>query len=97
MTVDEFEALHTAGHGDIPAVLPPAPAWSRLAACAGMSTEAFYPEREGARAAIEAARFVCGGCEVAGPCLQWALDHDEFGVWAGTTENQRRAMRREAA
>lgn len=95
--VDEFEALLVVGHGELPGVVPPSPRWQRWAACAGMDVNGFYPEREGSKGAIAAARLVCGGCPVQRQCLAWALDHDELGVWAGTTENQRRTMKRQAA
>lgn len=37
---------------------------------------------------------VCGACPVKGECLDWALAHDEYGVWGGTTRQQREAMAR---
>lgn len=70
------------------------PAWHTEAACAGQDTDDFYPERDGAMAAIHAARAVCAGCPVAEPCLAWALAHDEPGIWAGTTANDRQRIRR---
>ena len=85
------------GPWDLPRVIPPPPRWTRDAACADVAVSAFYPEKQDARAVIQAARAICATCPVAGPCLQWALDHDEAGVWAGTTEEQRRQMRRQAA
>jgi hypothetical protein len=36
---------------------------------------------------------LCGGCDVQGPCLAWALQvGDCHGVWGGTTPRERRAM-----
>lgn len=35
------------------------------------------------------AKQLCEGCPVRAECLQWALDHEEFGVWGGTTEEER--------
>lgn len=95
--MDEFEALHIAGHGEIPAILPPPPQWTRYAACADMDVSSFYPDRQGAKEAVGVARDVCRRCPVRQACLQHALDHNEVGIWAGTTEEQRRQMRRQEA
>lgn len=43
------------------------------------------------------ARRVCAHCPVRRPCLQDALDNHETGVWGGTTEHERRLIRREAS
>lgn len=39
------------------------------------------------------AKAVCVGCPLITECLQWALDHREWGVWGGTTRDERRAIR----
>jgi len=36
---------------------------------------------------------VCVDCPVRQPCLEWAVEHPEHGIWAGTTERQRLKMR----
>ena len=42
----------------------------------------------------EQARQVCQRCPAQEPCLRWALDRGvAFGIWGGTTEDERRAMR----
>jgi WhiB family redox-sensing transcriptional regulator len=41
----------------------------------------------------EAARAVCRTCPVRTECLDEALTHDYSGVWGGTTEAERRAIR----
>lgn len=57
------------------------------AACAGIPTPevffAFEPHR------IEQARDVCRRCPAIRACLEWALTHDEDGIWAATTPQQR--------
>ena len=35
----------------------------------------------------------CAGCPILEGCLDWALDHNEYGFWAGTTYRQRRTLR----
>ncbi len=38
---------------------------------------------------VEAAREYCRRCPEIRACLTWALTHDESGMWAGTTAEQR--------
>lgn len=66
-----------------------APAWHAEAACAGTDTEAFYDLAD-----VDGALAICEGCAAREPCLQWALDHDEAGVWGGTTDRDRDRLRR---
>jgi len=41
------------------------------------------------------AKTLCDGCPVATQCLTYALDNDEqWGVWGGTTANERAAIRK---
>jgi len=43
---------------------------------------------------ISQAKQVCAACPARTPCLQWALDSgQEAGVWGGTSEDERRAVR----
>jgi WhiB family redox-sensing transcriptional regulator len=67
--------------------------WRLRALCAQTDPEAFFPEKGGsARAALA----VCAECPVRGECLNHALENDErFGVWGGTTERERRRLRRQ--
>jgi hypothetical protein len=37
---------------------------------------------------------ICRVCPVQEPCLQWALEHHETGIWGGTTERRRQELRR---
>ena len=69
------------------------PRWQDRGLCAQTDPEAFFPEKGGSN---REAKRICTGCEVAGDCLDWALQNDErFGIWGGTTERERRRMRRE--
>ena len=71
-------------------------AWQREASCRGLGVEEsrtiFFPARG---ESVEVARTICEGCPVAAECLDFALDNHCIGVWGGTTERQRRTMRRE--
>jgi hypothetical protein len=58
-----------------------------------MDAELFHPNRGEDTAAAKA---VCAECLVRVECLEYALANAEkFGIWGGTSERERRAMRRE--
>jgi WhiB family redox-sensing transcriptional regulator len=71
--------------------------WRIRAACRSMAPDLFFPAGTSGVAADEivAAKEVCFGCEVRSDCLQFAVStNQEFGVWGGTTEDERRDLRR---
>jgi WhiB family transcriptional regulator, redox-sensing transcriptional regulator len=71
--------------------------WRDHAACRGLDPDLFFPvSSSGASLTdIEAAKRVCQRCPVRTPCLHWALDLGQVsGIWGGTTEEERRALRR---
>lgn len=64
--------------------------WQDLAECQYTDSEIFFPEKGGS---VRAAKRVCAGCVVRAECLEYALANEEkFGVWAGTSEAQRRRI-----
>lgn len=65
------------------------PSWHADAACAGTDTEWFFDGED-----TEGALAVCEDCAAREPCLKWALEHDEAGVWGGTTDRDRDRLRR---
>lgn len=71
----------------------PAP-WRTHAACKGMPTEWWYPERGDI---APKAKAICAECPVQDDCGTYAVNSDErFGIWAGVSIDQhRRAERRE--
>jgi WhiB family redox-sensing transcriptional regulator len=72
--------------------------WWDRAGCLGMNTELFYPQGTTGRALDQAnqAKAVCARCPVAKACLEWAVKTGEdAGVWGGTTEDERRILRRQ--
>jgi WhiB family redox-sensing transcriptional regulator len=74
--------------------------WRYDAACASNETDLFFPvgTTAGAVAQTEAAKEVCAGCSVREACLAFALDTDQnHGVWGGTSEDERRAIKRRRA
>jgi WhiB family redox-sensing transcriptional regulator len=75
--------------------------WRLDAACATVDPELFFPEPSQAPQAA-AAKQVCAGCAVRGPCLEAAVHgpqahHDHSGIFAGTTARQRVGLRGRAA
>ncbi|MGH2768237.1 MAG: WhiB family transcriptional regulator [Actinomycetota bacterium] len=65
------------------------------ARCLEVDPEIFFPERGGSS---RAARAVCSQCEVRAECLLYALrNHEQFGIWGGTSERERRKLRRRAS
>jgi WhiB family redox-sensing transcriptional regulator len=69
--------------------------WRTRAACRGHDVNGFIVK---AGAPTRPARRICMACPVREPCLRFALLHEEtVGVWGGTTEGDRRAMRRASA
>jgi WhiB family redox-sensing transcriptional regulator len=70
--------------------------WRQHAACRSSSPDLFFPVGTvgPALGEIEAAKAVCARCAVQGPCLEFALvTNQEFGVWGGTSEEERRRLR----
>lgn len=64
-------------------------------ACAGADPEIFFPGRgDDSGEALD----TCARCPHRRPCLDWALaSEQQFGVWGGTTAEQRLRMLRGAA
>jgi WhiB family redox-sensing transcriptional regulator len=48
-------------------------------------------------AQIEEAKAICRSCEAVGPCLVWAIETRQPGIWGATTEDERHRMRRRAS
>ncbi len=71
--------------------------WRSKAQCQTSDPEIFFPQHT-TQEAIARAKKVCGRCTVREACLQYALENGEnFGIWGGMTEGERRALRRRAA
>jgi WhiB family redox-sensing transcriptional regulator len=68
--------------------------WMDKALCREVDYEMFFPNGGGSS---KNARKVCGKCTVKVQCLNYALTFPSMiGIWGGTTEKQRRIMKREA-
>ena len=71
--------------------------WER-AACLGLDVKLFFPEKAD-KAASNDAKQVCARCAIRRECLDYALTFGPGecpGVWGGTSESERRRMRRSA-
>lgn len=78
---------------------PAAPYFDGTQVCAQVDPELFYPEKGGS---TRDAKKVCAGCEFLNPCRRYAITtyingHPILGVWGGTSERDRRALRLAAA
>ncbi|MBY8876086.1 WhiB family transcriptional regulator [Actinacidiphila acidipaludis] len=70
--------------------------WRLTAACRDLDPDVFFPIGTGGMSLVQIAeaKTVCRRCPVAEQCLAWAVgDGRVEGIWGGTTENERRAMR----
>ncbi|MFD9392106.1 WhiB family transcriptional regulator [Streptomyces sp. NPDC060000] len=71
--------------------------WREHAACRREDPDLFFPIGTSGPALLqmEQAKAVCRQCPVREACLEWAMDTDQtLGVWGGTGENERRALKR---
>lgn len=66
--------------------------WRHDAACRGMDVDLFFPMSKDARA-VGPGLAVCAVCPVSDECLLENI-HEPFGVFGGTTPQERQALRR---
>lgn len=68
--------------------------WVSEARCVKADPELFYPISKNDPEAARTIESYCSRCPVEGDCLGYALARGEQGIWGGTTEEQRQAIRR---
>ena len=70
--------------------------WMPRDACRGEDPELFFPITASGRALAQglAAKAVCFRCAVRAAFLSYALATGQAGIWGGTTQEERQAMRR---
>jgi len=69
----------------------PGESWRKKANCADTPKVSFFPAN---KRSVKSALALCDACVVKGECLKYALDNEIiYGIWGGTTENQRRKIR----
>ena len=74
--------------------------WRDAAACRSVEPDLFFPIGTTGTALhhIAAAKAVCATCPVSSECLEFALEtNQDSGVWGGTSEEERRQLRRARA
>jgi WhiB family transcriptional regulator, redox-sensing transcriptional regulator len=72
--------------------------WRTAAACRDIATDFFFPVGQTGPAIdqVRAAKALCIGCESRLSCLEFALaTNQEYGVWGGYDEDERRMIRRQ--
>lgn len=65
--------------------------WRDRAACIGKQ-EFFFEEKS--TITVARAKSICATCVVKVPCLEFAMQNLDYGVWGGLTSNERRKARR---
>lgn len=71
--------------------------WRSLGACRHEDPELFFPIVPTGRGLqqVSRAKAICARCQVRTQCLSFAIETvQDHGVWGGTSEEERRAMRR---
>ena len=74
--------------------------WRSVATCRDTDPELFFPIGTTGQALLQIAKAksVCCECPVNVECLEFALEtNQDTGIWGGTSEEERRQIRREAA
>jgi WhiB family redox-sensing transcriptional regulator len=72
--------------------------WRDHASCRFERVDLFFPAGTTGAAIeeIDAAKGICQSCRVQDRCLSFAFEtNQEDGIWGGTTEEERRKLRRE--
>lgn len=62
--------------------------------CYGMDTEIFYPIEFIDQGEAKTMAKFCNSCPFKQECFEWALVHESFGFWGGTTPPERERVRR---
>ena len=74
--------------------------WRNLAICRDTDPDLFFPVGTTGYALvqIDRAKQVCAECPVNSECLEYALEtNQDSGIWGGTSEEERRQLRRSIA
>lgn len=89
LSQDQRESFKTAQYTDAELNIR---VWQPKAACAGMDSTDFFPDKGGS---IRDAQAACLGCEVTRQCLEYALrSNTDFGVWGGVSATERRGIKK---
>ena len=64
--------------------------------CSKIDPDVFFPEPDSPslHSAVRIAKEICNRCPYKTECLEWAVSRNEIGIWGGTTDIERRKIRR---
>jgi hypothetical protein len=65
------------------------------ALCSSIGVEPYYPVTKTLDTENRIAIKLCKRCPELNKCLEWALVHEDQGIWAGTTPNDRKRIRKD--
>ena len=63
--------------------------------CARMGVDVFYQDYDNKTTASEVAdlKEFCSTCNILAECMEYAVKHEKYGFWGGTTPFERRTIR----
>ena len=69
--------------------------------CSQVDPEAFFPQEKAGNSLSSyyderGAKQLCSTCPYKVQCLLYALKNDEVGIWGGTTDGQRKSIKRDS-
>lgn len=67
------------------------PRWQRDGACLEHPELSWFPEKGGNAAGR--AKAICAACLVSDECREYAIEGHEVGIWGGTSDRERTAIR----
>ncbi len=72
-----------------------APDFDGTQPCRELNLEMFFPVDRVEEAKMRSLiRPICNTCAFQADCLEWALNNRELGIWAGTTDHDRKLILR---
>ena len=72
-----------------------APYFDGTQVCAQMDPEIFFPINPSVtKGNKRIVKSICGSCHFETECLEYALTNDVTGIWANTSDNDRRIIRK---
>jgi WhiB family redox-sensing transcriptional regulator len=66
-------------------------------ACATVGGDFWFPKNETAGSnttEVAMAKSICRRCPHQAECAEWGIQNEDFGIWGGLNEGQRRLVRR---
>ena len=67
-------------------------------ACATVGGDFWFPEKEKGAVSntdIRTAKSICGSCIHKSECAEWGLAKEDYGIWGGVTQMERKYLRRQ--